>query len=136
MIEIIKVTGDEISVRLEEDAYARVRVSRRVLQHSGCVHIVAEAYQVDAQGILCVDAMGAPIKASFGHTMSAADSSDAAMIAASVRSAVAVVLGEVPELETWAHDVHAEARRNGSLRGHLAAHAHTQGSLSDIFASQ
>ena len=133
MIEIIKVTGDEISVRLKEDAYARVRVSRRVLQHSGCVHIVAEAYQVDAQGILCVDAMGAPIKASFGHTMSAADSGDPDKVGASVRSAVAVVLGETPEIEAWAHEVHAEAHRNGSLLAHLGAHARAKENLADLF---
>lgn len=133
MMEILKITGDELSVRFGPDAYARVRVIRRVLPHSGCIHIAADAYQVDQQGILCVDAAGVPIKASFGHTMSAADSGDPDKVGASVRSAVAVVLGETPEIEAWAHEVHAEAHRNGSLLAHLGAHARAKENLADLF---
>ncbi len=135
MMQIIKIDNSEMTVRFDTDAYARVRISRRVLPHSGCLHIFVEAYQTDEQGILCVDASGAPIKASFGHTMSIADSSNLSMIAATIRSAVAVVLGETPELETWVDDVHAEAHQNASLRKHLAVHASAKSSLDDIFTT-
>ena len=132
-MEILSIKGDELSVRFGQGAFARVRITRRVLPHSGCIHISAEAYEADEQGILCVDDSGLPIKASFGHTMSAADSAEAEKVAASVRSAVAVVLGETPEIEAWAHDVHAEAHRNGSLLAHMGAHAQAKENLADLF---
>lgn len=132
-MKILTCTESELFVELGHDAYARVHITRKVLGHSGALHIAAAAYQVDAQGVLCVDMDGLPIRSSFGHTMSAADSADAAAVAATIRSVVAVVAGEEPEIESWRDAIHADAHQNASLRRHMGARAHAAVALGSYF---
>ncbi len=130
---ILKTGADELQVRLGDGQFARVRIMRRVLQNSGCLHIAAAATQTDENGCVCVDAGGRPIQSAFGHTMSAEDSGSADIVSATIRSIVAVVLGEDPEIETWRDDIHAECNRHANLRSHIGAHTHAASPLAGIF---
>lgn len=132
-MKIISAKGNELSVQLDGEHFARVHVTRKLLRHSGCLHVSATAYQVDQHGILCVDADGVPIQSSFGHTLSAGDSTHPDQVNAAVRSVVAVVVGEEPEIESWRDDIHREAHMQANLRTHLSAQTHAQAALAEIF---
>lgn len=133
-MKILSAKGNELSVQLDGNHFARVHVTRKLLHHSGCLHVSATAYQVDHQGILCVDADGLPIQSAFGHTLSVADSTHPDQVNAAVRSVVAVVVGEEPEIESWRDDIHREARSNANLKNHVAVLSQATSKLSDVFA--
>ena len=113
--------SDASRVILDSGHHVRVQITSAVQAHTGCLHIDGLATLLHADGVPVTHADGNPVTSAFGHTLSAIDSVDAAAVNAHVKAVAHVLLGEHPELPLWAHEIHAEAHAQASIRQRIAS---------------